>query len=328
MRRDLRLDTLKGFLMVWVVYGHIPFNLFFIEKSNFFTALTSCIYFFHMPLFFALSVLFIKSDYKWLVKRVALILLPYVFWFFYENRFLFLENYQLFFEKIIIGNWNSIKSILWFLPALLSLNTFFFVFNLSSRSFKIILLAISILTFCFSSEIALIHNKVPFGIDVAFYLFLLIFLIKYIYENERIIESINFSLILLMIFGSIAILFYFEPIKTITQFHSRIDLAQFSVPATLVGYISFLILNISIFILFLKLNYNKQLAYIGFYSFPIFLMHVIILYKIPELLQFDNLILNIIFLLITFVLSIGVPIILSKLLMRVSDKFKFIGLIK
>lgn len=52
MNRDLNLDSLKGFLIILVVFGYFPFEYFSIEKSAFLINLNAFIYFFHMPLFF------------------------------------------------------------------------------------------------------------------------------------------------------------------------------------------------------------------------------------------------------------------------------------
>jgi len=92
MNRDLKLDSLKGFLIILVVIGHIPFGSFNLEKTEILKYFTQWLYFFHMPLFFAISVLFIKTKYAWLVKRASLILVPYLFWFFYGHKRMFLET--------------------------------------------------------------------------------------------------------------------------------------------------------------------------------------------------------------------------------------------
>ena len=79
MKRDLNLDSLKGFLIVLVVYGHFPFEYFSIEKSGFLINTIALVYFFHMPLFLAVSAIFVKPSYDRLINRAALILLPYMF---------------------------------------------------------------------------------------------------------------------------------------------------------------------------------------------------------------------------------------------------------
>ncbi|NQV78880.1 MAG: acyltransferase family protein [Lutibacter sp.] len=329
MKRDLNLDTLKGFLTILVVYGHISYGLFSIEKLQFLSRISSFIYFFHMPIFLATSAIFIKGNYTYLIKRASLILLPYAFWFSYEHKMMFFENTGVFFAKLFMGNWHSTESIIWFLPTLFSLNFLIYLFIKGQTFLKIILLFSSISTFIFSSKIAIIHNYIPFGIDVALYLFILTYLIKVTYQHKHYILNIAYyPMIIIMILTSTFLLFTFEPIKTLSRFHARVDLAQFSVPVTIIGYMSFIVLSISIFIFFMKVRSSKKLAFVGRYSFPIFLMHLTVLYKLPELIKFDNLILKLLLMIITFVLSILIPIIVSRILMTISDKFKYIGLSK
>jgi len=328
MTRDLRLDSLKGFLILLVVYAHVPFSYFQINKTIFLSNISDSVYFFHMPLFLAVSALFIKNDYSWLLKRAYLVLIPYLFWFFYGHLKLLIASPIDFIEIVVIGNWQYLKSILWFLPALFSLNLLVFFFERSSKLYKIIILSSSILVFVFSSKIIEVHEHIPFGIDIAIYLFVLVYLIKKIYEHQTIIEKINIISLLLIILLTIISLFYFEPVKTHTQWHKIVDLAQFSIPVTFIGYVSFLFLNISIFVLFLKMKELRVLSYIGFYSFPIFLLHLMVLYKLPNFFSTDSMYLNILFLIITIVLSIVLPIFLSKIMMKFSDKFKYIGMVK
>lgn len=92
MSRDLKIDSLKGFLITLVVIGHIPFGSFNIEKVDSIKYFTQWLYFFHMPLFLAVSVLYIKDNYNWFFKRASLILIPYLFWFFYGHKKMLIEN--------------------------------------------------------------------------------------------------------------------------------------------------------------------------------------------------------------------------------------------
>lgn len=328
MKRDLNLDSLKGFLIILVVFGHFPFEFFSIEKPSILINFIAFVYFFHMPLFLSISTLFIKSDYNWLIKRASLILTPYLFWFLYYHWPILITAPNDFFTKLFMGNWASLKSVFWYLPALFSLNVLFFLFYKQNKFFKIIFIAISFLVYVSSNKIMLLHDVIPFGIDVALYIFMLTLFIKFVYLNRNWLQKINITLTILIIIISSLILFYLEPIKMHTQWHSRIDLAQFSVPITIIGYITFIILNVFFFLLFFKIKSNQILSFVGIYSFPIFILHLIILYKLPLSFKFDNIILNTLFMLVTFILSIILPIVFSKFLMRISDKFKYIGLVK
>ena len=229
---------------------------------------------------------------------------------------------------VLIGNWSTIKSIIWFLPALFSLNLLYFFFEKSDKYIKYLIFGLSIITFIFASKVIVLHYNIPFGFDVGLYIFLLAYIVKYIYKHQEKFIGINLVLMIIAILVASISLFYYEPIKTHTEYHLRIDLAQFSVPITLIGYLSFILLNISILIVFLKIKEISLLTTVGNYSYPIFLFHSVILYKLPSLIKFDSLIINIIFLVSTFILSITLPIIGSKFIMRLSNNFKYIGMVK
>jgi len=236
-----------------------------------------------------------------------------------------LEDPLSFFSDLLMGNWESLNSIIWFLPALFSLNILFFIFEKLKNKGRVFMIILSVLTFILSSEIMALHYSIPFGVDVALYLFSLAFVIKCIYfYRTHLVQYANLTIFSLIIF-SVFILFYFEPIKTHTKYHNIIDLAQFSVPVTFVGYFSYILLNSSIFILFLKIKESKTLANIGHYSFPIFLLHLIVMSKISNLVKFENDFFKVGLLLFVFILSIILPILISKLLMKLSVKFKYIG---
>lgn len=329
MNRDLNLDSLKGLLILLVVVGHIPFGNFFIQRPDVYSKLVAWIYFFHMPLFFSLSVLFIKNNYKWLTKRAFIILAPYLFWFFFANKFLLVSNPLEFSERVLMGNWENLKSIIWFLPALFSLNLVFFIFNKYNITLKYTIFFLSILTLIFSNNIANIHSFIPFGLDVAFYIFTLAFIVKLIYSKKEKFIEIKKSTLCISILVSSTLLFKFESIKTHSEWHAIIDLAQFSVAGSFLGYISFLTLNISLFVLFLKLPSIKYLYILGKYSLPIFLLHLIILYKVPVRILTDHFEINSLIILISsFLISITLPIAISKSLMKINTKFKYIGMTK
>lgn len=68
--RNVNLDMLKGFLIISVVIGHIPWWIYPFSKPYELAVITKSLYFFHMPLFFAISIIFIKNDYISLFKRI------------------------------------------------------------------------------------------------------------------------------------------------------------------------------------------------------------------------------------------------------------------
>jgi hypothetical protein len=231
-------------------------------------------------------------------------------------------------RKLLVGNWDSVESIIWFLPALFILNVLFFLFKKANRKLQGCILLLSICSFIWSGSVMQYHDKIPFGIDVAIYVFFLVFLIKLVYARQvMLVENIGFILVVLMVLFSSIVLFLYEPVKTNGQWSAIIDLAQFFVASSFIGYISFLMLNIGILVLFLKLESNRVLQYIGKNSFPVFLLHLEILYRLPKYVSFESIGLKFLFLGAAFVGSVLLPILISKILMRTSEKFKYIGMV-
>jgi fucose 4-O-acetylase-like acetyltransferase len=326
--RDTHIDALKGLLVLLMAVGHIPYDFFNIDKSNLLDLLSSFIYFFHMPLFLVISVLFIKTNYVWLGKRAMLILGPYLFWYVFAQKKLLLSDPLRLLANVFWGNWSTLHSTLWFLPALFTLNMLVFLFYKSKNYTQYILLFLSLACFVCARQLMTVHAQIPFGIDIALYMLVLAYLTKTIYKHRETCKNISLWILLTAITLSTLALFYMEPVKTHTPFHAIIDLAQFSVPVTVPGYLAFLGLSCSVFILFLKLPPLHLLSVMGAYSFPIFLLHLKILYEVPKFIKSDSLAVNIVCLLLTFCLAIIAPVLLSKGLMRLSEKFKYIGMVK
>jgi fucose 4-O-acetylase-like acetyltransferase len=75
MRRDLRIDSVKGGLMILVIFGHLL--ELFTAGSPLYMAIYSAIYAFHMPLFVMIAGMFSKvvmeeKDYRALVSRLVI----------------------------------------------------------------------------------------------------------------------------------------------------------------------------------------------------------------------------------------------------------------
>lgn len=64
----------------------------------------------------------------------------------------------------------------------------------------------------------------------------------------------------------------------------------------------------------------------SFKMVPIFIMTLFC--KKLIYIKLDNAFFKLLFMVLTFVSSIGLPIFFSKILMKVNDKFKYIGLVK
>ncbi len=329
--RNINIDKLKGFLIICVIIGHAKNNIF---SDNF------DVYLFHIPLFLSCSIIFVKNfNFDLLKNRSLQILLPYIFWTITPPVFTivyhpinFINNFNLNLKNILMGNWFYLKSILWFLPTLFMTNILHSIFKFLKQRYKPYIITglyfiISFLTIFFNNWITHFHQLgfIPFGIDIYFYLFPLYIFNEYLFRNKI---YLHFFLILAFILISYLCLIYFEPIKNNSGYAHIIDLAQFTVPKTFLMYLCFLILNSSIFLIFLKIKKLNLLAVIGKYSFPIYLLHLIIYESVSKYILSPNrgfLVSNLTFIFILFII-IFFSIIISKLLSRVSFYFKYIGL--
>lgn len=343
--RDLRIDGLKGFLIICVLWGHIVVFTTSIGHANqtIWNSVQSWIdtilpvNYFHMVLFFALSILFVKPiSIIFIKKRVVTILLPYIFWFLWPYQTALLSSPLPIIQNMLYGNWVHITSILWFLPALFSMNLYYGLYRkYSHRPVGWLWFLPSIIMFIGAQAIAqTYHVLIPFGIDLAIYLFPYLFVMDKIYQHRQIFERLNrwWALVTLPVYaGSIFLINYFEPLKAYTPYVDRIDLAQFSVPFTVVGFVAMTLVSASIFIFFLMVKPSRVMAYIGKYSFPIYLLHLIIIIKlliIYNQFTFTNPILFVVAIFIAMVLIIGSAIGISKLFVKISPYAKYIGMVE
>lgn len=337
--RDYKLDALKGFLIMCVVYGHltIPSNL-----SPIFSYIHGIIYYFHMPLFLAVSTLFVHEFSKaWVERRIKSIIIPFVFWVVYycvvftpSNPLGTLRNSIIPIVKMILwGNWIHLQSILWFLPALFSS---LLVWNLYKNKVndvftKTIFWSIYVIYFININTVAIhYHVYIPYSLDLAVYLVPLFACANFVYKehsNNRILKEVGLLGASALIFLSIHGITVFEHVKTFTEYHYRIDLAQLTVPLTIIGYLSMIFLSCSILLLFLRLPKFKWLSYIGRYSFFIFVLHLFFVKTFSIRHVSDNLNFNC---LLEVILNLStcviVPIIISKVLMK--NWFRYIGAVE
>lgn len=146
------IDQLKGFGIFLVVYGH---NFPFTEKY---------IYSFHMPLFFIIAGVFHPStqNYKYILKRIKNILVPYFMWSFFLFLFWFIlgrfygesVNYNLSAFNNFIGifyaqggpsfmDWGI---PMWFLPTIfLTFLTFYLIQLIRQKYLKLFCLLIVVI---------------------------------------------------------------------------------------------------------------------------------------------------------------------------------------
>jgi fucose 4-O-acetylase-like acetyltransferase len=297
------------------------------------------VYYFHIPVFLVVSGLFIKAfSFLDLRKRMQRILVPYLFWYSLLHKKELLFNPLLFSKNFLIGNYTH-ALILWFLPTLFSLGLILSLIEVKNKRLNLLLYATSTLTIINAHLIAkYFHEAIPMGIHVAFFLLPIIIICKSLYINlGDYLKSLTSKrkFFFATAFLSTYLLCSFliaktEAIKEYGKYRNKIDLAHFYVPETIVGYLSMLLICVSIMGIFLV--YKVQiLTLIGKYSLPIYLLHgytwkagafIVSLY-IPSL---DNIFRNIVAV-VVFLSGICIPILVSKILTKFSPKFCLIGFV-
>jgi len=115
MKRNQSIDSIKGVMILFVVAGHVGAP----NGDKYIPIIQEWIYTFHMPAFFILSCLFIKSTQKEL-KSILPLLSCYVFWLVLHKK-----SPDVVAPAFIYSNWDSLRSVLWFLPAIISFKLMF-----------------------------------------------------------------------------------------------------------------------------------------------------------------------------------------------------------
>lgn len=360
--RDLHVDSLKGFLILAVVWGHIglvraavPGDIATWIPLEELINRQIPVNYFHMALFFAVSILFVKGiSFEFIKKRALLLLVPYLFWYLWpiQNSLimdstitfknLLLGNWSqvgdstLIFKNLLWGNWPHVRSILWFLPACFAVNVYFAIYRKYSQTYWAVAFWLLWLGVFFSAEpiAALYHSRVPFGIDLAIYLFPLLFVVDYVYRHKDWLKKISawWALFLLPVaYGCIKLIDWIEPIKTYTAFAYRVDLAQFTVPFTVVGLLAMLGLCSSITLFFLMVKPLGVLSLVGKYSLPIYLLHLLIISKwamaVNQVTIWQQPSYYFVMMVLAIPVVVATAIGASKLLSKLSPYAKYLGMV-
>jgi len=292
-----------------------------------------------MPLFFGVSVLFIKGfSLQYLGKRFLQLMVSFYFFVIIDPVHTILQiihpglsaapllYYPAFLQiikTVFVSSGFYLQSPLWFLPALF-VTDIIFSFIFSYRFNKTILFAFGII-FCgvlyFAGRIQTIHSHIPYGVDIAVYIIPFLLLLRYIYDNKNFVLKYNPLFYLAGIVLSSLLILWLIPETVAGAGNRRLDLAQFFVPNTIMGYILICALSVCIFVFFLYLNKATIFSRIGLYTLPIFIFHTYpwfdgLQHFPPALFLFISVIGN-------TIIGIG----LSKLLMRLSPKFRWIGMV-
>ncbi len=332
--RDSQIDTLKGVLIICVHIGHqwIP-----VGYDDMMQQINNFIYLFHMPLFYLLSIIFVKTFSKdYLFDRFKRLMIPYFLWYFILLYIIpIISSSQPSLDLIqdlktlIFGSQQFLSQRhlyivpLWFLISLFSLNILISIFKTDIKQFKIlknILLLISIfIIFNVSLIRETIHKYILGGIDIALYFLPMFIGISYLYKNisnkKNNILALFVGILLALISGH---LLYLNMDTNPNYFMHRIDVSQFLLPEGFL-YIVYSIFIISLFYILRFLPANKYFSYLGKHTFLIYILNIPIyccLYNYTSsLLNFMNykLAFPLIFVINTFFCFI-IPILLNKLL--------------
>lgn len=356
--RDRSLDALKGFLIILVVLGHVPLKLFFsgLESSQEYLFISRAIasldiYFYHMPLFMALGVFFIRSlSLREAKKHFMTIVVPFAFWRLINLPLKFLATglpgATNAIAGLVVGNFAFLGSPLWFLPALFALKLIFggglaLRQRLPKTQFSIVIVVATVLWsiyFYYSPVIAAYHvaGYIPWGIDIAVYLLPYAVIIRWLYLHAEKFKYSRLVAVAAIIAGDLLIS-HFEAIKTISAFPAVIDLAQYSVAFTVPGFIGLIVMSGGILLLFRDtdpgLLLMRGFAFLGRYSFPIYLLSGLLIAEATKGLGFlfqhqpqvHNPMAVLLLTCLTILGLIAIPVVVSRLAMRVSTKFRYVG---
>jgi fucose 4-O-acetylase-like acetyltransferase len=283
--RDNGLESLRGFLILCVVLGHLPTAELFAGREGAAAAQlwawVPWVYSFHIPAFLALSCLFVPVwSWRWLGKRALLLLLPYLFWLARPTLLSDpvgdlgrLYDAQ---KALPYGNWAWNHSILWFLPALLACNAVVaLLLRLPGPGAWIAALSGAALLRWQIDAVMAAHvaGRVPYSADVAVYFAPLFLAARALYRRRESLKALPPWVALAVFAVGVALVQVFEPVKTHTVFHWRIDLAQFSVPVTVLGIAGCSLAVLGLLGAFAGRAGIRWLAWLGHRSMPIYVMH-------------------------------------------------------
>ncbi len=204
-------DRLKGLLIILVVFGHI--GEIFTEKMQY------ILYSFHVTAFFFLVFLFNNDvlTFKNIIKILKRYYIPYTIFFIIALFAFTLYLHNEFDPMSSIISWfigsgpllrDSIGfSTYWFFPALISILVFVMLYNSLSLIEKYIFLILMIIAhFLIPSVPGEILKYFPFGMYVAFYLFIIGLVIKYIFYQHAWRNIPDWLIVVIFFFALVAII--------------------------------------------------------------------------------------------------------------------------
>ena len=326
--RNQGLDALRGALMVSVIIGHFPTSA---RGLNPFGPLPEWLYYFHIPLFLALSCLFAQPcTLRQLGQRARQLLVPFGIWMALTHPLRLLNQPGALAWDTLMGNWAHVASILWFLPALFSANLLMTLWRRAGLWPRAGLLLVMAGAFLSAPRLALLHDRIPFGLDVACFLFPFILLVDQAWRRREALAGawLAPAALLALPLGGVLVR-VFEPVKTHSAYARRVDFAQFSVPVTLAGYLGMTLMGVALVILASRLPVPRWLAAVGRACMPIFLLHYLLLFALTRSIGLagESRVLLFAYAVAVIALIVGIAMGISKALMRLSPKFAYLGMV-
>ncbi len=188
--RNHSFDALKGGLIVLVICGHVLIGT--LEENG----IRRFIYFFHMPLFLAVTGYFVKRSvierpFIWLARRYYhRMILPFLVAFVVFTGILWVEKYRLGELTIerIAGSFLYPYFHLWYIPAVLVFMVYTKMFERLRLRIEPVLLAALAITVLFESigaHLEETHEALLLIGDKRFYYYYVYFLVGYAYANHH-----------------------------------------------------------------------------------------------------------------------------------------------
>ena len=336
--RHQGLDALKGFLILAVIIGHFPRSAGGLSP---FGPFPEWIYYFHIPLFLALSCLFVPPFSGGIVwQRTRQLLIPYLAWTAFFMHKALTNNPLESFRNILFGNWFHVRTILWFLPALFSANILMALWRRGReakpryRPWITLLLALPMVAaFAFAPWVAQSHDSIPFGIDIAIFLFPFIWTVERLWKNRAPLATffgrawVGMALVAIPL--GCALIYHFEKVKTRTIFHHRVDFAQFSVPESAMGYLGMFLMSAGLVILASWLQPPRWLALIGRASMPIYLFHLQVLFYFVRYISIcgESQVLLTLFGVLVITAVVAIILLATKIVLRIFPFLKVVGFV-
>lgn len=334
MKRIKFLDITRAFAIIFIVIGHT-----LVHSANC-SIIFKFLYSFHVVLFFIISGYTFKvkdneNIFNFIKNKFIRIMVPYFIW-----ALLFLIPYMLFGQgvggdlgtsssfnlidqiiNVLYGNGNlsALKqnSSLWFLPALFSMNLFYYFVVKFSDKYKmnkeLMLVILFIIGFISSSFLSVF---LPWGINTVLNVGVF-FYIGYLFREVGLLNSNKlFKLKYILIVLLIGLVSCFA--------NDLVSCIDYSYGNYFLCFLSGLCLSLVVLYISYKIDKNKILEYIGKNTMGILIFHKLIvlvfqtkLGVISNLLRDSNIIVEVLLTLIVTALSIGCSLIATEVCRKI-----------